>query len=97
MLFCGGGGGGERRGKKGEWFFSFEVEVEVLFSFLFSLIFSYLDEPREALVGLVLRRDRRGPRKLQLGQLDLGLAVVDPGGDLAPGAPLFDGLVEEFF
>lgn len=53
---------------------------------------SYLDEPREALVGLVLRRDRGGPRELELGQLDLGLAVVDSGGDLAPRAPLFDGL-----
>lgn len=74
-------------------FHSSKVEVEVS-PFFSSSCFFYLDEPREPFVGLVLGRDRGGPRELKLGQLDLGLAVVDPGGDLAPGAPLFDGLVK---
>ena len=77
-------------------FFHFPVKRSGFsLSLFFFLKFFYLHEPREPLVGLVLRRDRRGPRELQLGQLDLRLSVVDARGDLAPGAPLLDGL--EFF
>ena len=74
----------------------FPVSTLLLFILSFSLSSPYLHEPSEPFIGLVLRRDRSRPRKLQLGQLDLGLAVVDPGGDLAPGAPLVDGLFLSF-
>jgi len=52
----------------------------------------YLHQPREPLIGFELLRNRGRPREFQLGELDLGLAVADSRGDLAPGAPLLDGL-----
>ena len=51
-----------------------------------------LDKAGESLIGIVLVGHRGRPRKLELCQLDFRLAVVHAGRDLAPGAPLFDGL-----
>ena len=53
-----------------------------------------LHKPCEAFVRVEAGRDGVGARELELGQLDLRLTVGDAGRYLAPGAPLFDGLVK---